>query len=100
MPRAGPGERVAAEGRHGHAQSSDQRVIAEAARVPSAALRRYLADGMSDRAPGLAYYGILSLFPLLLIGTAAIRLLAGSDGPGDLAAFARREGASGAVADA
>lgn len=64
------------------------------------ALRRYLDDGMVDRAPTLAYYGILSLFPLLLIGFSLVRLVAGGDAPADLASLARREGASGALADA
>jgi len=63
------------------------------------AVRRYVDDGMVDRAPTLAYYGILSLFPLFLIGFSLVRLVAGADAPADLASFARREGASGAVAD-
>jgi membrane protein len=75
-------------------------VIADGRRVLAATLRRYLDDGMIDRAPGLAYYGILSLFPLLLIAFALVRLVTGADAPGDLADYARREGASGAVADA
>ena len=62
--------------------------------------RRYLDDGMIDRAPAVAYYGILSLFPLLLVGFAAVRLVAGGDAPDDLAEWSRRQGASGAVADA
>lgn len=75
-------------------------MIADGRRLVAAALRRYLDDGMIDRAPGLAYYGILSLFPLLLVAFALVRLVAGADAPGDLADYARREGASGAVADA
>lgn len=75
-------------------------MIAEARRVAGRALRRYVQDGMPDRAPAVAYYGILSLFPLLLIAFSVVRLVAGDDAPGDLASYARDEGASGAVAEA
>jgi membrane protein len=64
------------------------------------AVRRYLDDGMTDRAPAIAYYGILSLFPLLLIAFSVLRFVTGDDAGEDLAAYARREGASGAVAGA
>jgi membrane protein len=67
--------------------------------VVARALRRYLEDGMIDRAPALAYYGILSLFPLLLIAFSLVRLVGGADAPEDLASFAERGGASGAVGD-
>jgi membrane protein len=63
------------------------------------AARRYVADGMLERAPALAYYGILSLFPMLLIGTALVRLVAGSGAASDLARYARDQGASSALAD-
>jgi membrane protein len=71
-----------------------------AARLVAASLRRYVDDGMIDRAPALAYYGILSLFPLLLIAFAVVRLITGDGAPAELAAYAREKGASGAVAEA
>jgi membrane protein len=55
---------------------------------------------MADRAPALAYYGILSLFPFLLMGFALIRFVAGADAPGDIAVYAGERGWSNALADA
>jgi membrane protein len=52
---------------------------------------------MLERVPGMAYYGMLSLFPMLLIASAVIRFVAGSDAPVDIAAYARDEGASGTL---
>jgi membrane protein len=78
----------------------DKRSIAEARRLVQRALRRYAEDDMVDRGPAIAYYGILSLFPLLLIGFSVVRLIAGADAPDDIASYAQHEGASGAVADA
>jgi len=68
--------------------------------VALAAVRRYLADGMADRAPALAYYGILSLFPFLLVGFALVRLLAGAGAPDDIAVYMGDRGWSDALADA
>jgi membrane protein len=65
-----------------------------------AVARRYVADGMADRAPTLAYYGILSLFPFLLIGFGLIRLVAGADAPDDIANYVGERGWSDALADA
>ncbi|HEU4974897.1 MAG TPA: YihY/virulence factor BrkB family protein [Baekduia sp.] len=59
-----------------------------------------MADGMLERAPGMAYYGILSIFPTLLIAFSLLRLVAGSSAPEDLAAYARDEGASVALSSA
>jgi membrane protein len=70
------------------------------ARVAVAAARRFVDDGMVDRAPALAYYGVLSLFPLLLIAFSVLRLAGGADAPEELAAYARDGGASSAVAGA
>jgi membrane protein len=61
---------------------------------------RYLADGMAERAPAVGYYGILSLFPALLLCSAALRFLAGESAPDDIAAYTRERGASNAVAEA
>ena len=70
------------------------------ARLVMRAGQRYVEDGMIDRAPAVAYYGILSLFPLLLIAFSLMRLLTGDDAPGEIAGFARDNGASNAVAEA
>jgi membrane protein len=61
--------------------------------------RRYLADGMTDRAASLAYYGMLSLFPLLLIAFSVLNFVGGQDVAADLADFASNHGASGDIAD-
>ena len=65
-----------------------------------AAARRYVADGMPDRAPTLAFYGMLSLFPALLIVTAVIRLVGVGDSPDDVARYVDDHGASGALSGA
>ena len=62
--------------------------------------QRYIADGMLERAPAIAYYGILSLFPALLLGSAAVKLVAGDSAPDDIASYSRELGSSRAVADA
>jgi membrane protein len=64
------------------------------------AARRYLDDGMVERAPAIAYYGILSLFPSLLLAFTLVRFVAGDSAPDDLARYAREHGTSGAVASA
>jgi membrane protein len=61
--------------------------------------RRYVEDDMPNRAASLAYFGILSLFPSLLIGFGVLRLVGGDDAPGELSSFASEHGASGALAD-
>ena len=63
------------------------------------ALRRYLDDGMVDRAPTLAYYGIFSLFPMLLLAFSLVRLVGGDSAPDDLSRYAAEHGAGGAVRD-
>jgi membrane protein len=68
--------------------------------VLAAAAQRFAADGMSERAPGLAYYGVLSLFPIMVLGFAVLRIVLGASTADDIAQFARDEGASGAVAGA
>ena len=54
---------------------------------------------MGDRAASLAYYGMLSLFPSLLIFFAAIRLVGGDDAATEIAGFASQQGASGAISE-
>jgi membrane protein len=63
-------------------------------------VRRYLSDGMTDRAPAIAYYGILSLFPSFLLAFSLVRLVGGEGAAADLSHYAQDHGASGAVADA
>ena len=64
------------------------------------AARRYVEDGMMERAPGLAYYGVLSLFPAVIVGFAVVRLIGGDSAPQEIAAYAHDHGASGAVSGA
>jgi membrane protein len=66
--------------------------------VPVEAIRRYLADGMAERAPAIAYYAVLSIFPALLLMFAALRFVGGDDAPQAIAAYASGHGASGALA--
>jgi membrane protein len=63
-------------------------------------VQRYVADGMAERAPALAYYGILSLFPALMLAFAVTRFVGGDGAPEDIAEYSREHGASGAVAGA
>jgi membrane protein len=63
------------------------------------AARRYLSDAMGDRAASLAYYGMLSLFPSLLIISSAVRVVGGSGAADDIASYARDHGTSGALSD-
>jgi membrane protein len=61
---------------------------------------RYLRDAMPDRAASLAYYGMLSLFPSLMIVSAAIRLVGGNSAAKDVSTYADDHGASDALAGA
>jgi membrane protein len=53
---------------------------------------------MVDRAAALAYFGILSLFPSLLLVVSVARLLGGADVGADVAGYARDRGVSEALA--
>jgi membrane protein len=64
------------------------------------ATQRYIDDGMLERAPTIAYYGILSLFPIVLLAFAGVRFVAGESAAGEIAEYAREGGASGAVSGA
>lgn len=68
--------------------------------VGASTVQRYVADGMAERAPALAYYGIFSLFPALTLAFAVTRFLAGDGASADVAEYSRDHGASGAVAGA
>jgi membrane protein len=62
--------------------------------------RRFLADGMVDRAASLGYYGLLSLLPSLMIGAALVRLLGTEFSTvDDFADYLTDEGASTSLAD-
>ncbi len=61
-------------------------------------VRRFLADGMVDRGASLAYYGLLSLLPVLMIAAGAISLLGGTSSAIDFGGYLRDEGASATLA--
>jgi membrane protein len=62
------------------------------------AVRRFLADGMVDRAASLAYYGLLSLLPSLMIGASTVSLVGGADTADDISTYVREQGASTSLA--
>ena len=64
------------------------------------AFKRFGADQMTDRAAGLTYYSLLSLFPALLFGVAALGFFGGSDLITDAADYLRKAGAPGETIDA
>jgi membrane protein len=61
-------------------------------------VRRFLADGMVDRGASLAYYGLLSLLPTLMIGASVVSLLGGDGAAVDFGGYLRDEGASATLA--
>jgi membrane protein len=75
------------------------RAVAAAAGVAVEAARRYAADAMDERAPAIAYYAVLSIFPAVLLLVAVIRIIGGDSAPEDIAAYARAHGVSGPLAD-
>jgi membrane protein len=61
--------------------------------------RRFLADGMTDRAASLAYYGLLSLLPTLMIGASVLKLVgADAETADEFGKYLRDEGASATLA--
>jgi membrane protein len=86
--------------------SSTPRVLARVERVRAvpliaiveATVRRFLADGMVDRGASLAYYGLLSLLPTLMIGASVVSLLGGDGTSLDFGGYLRDEGASATLA--
>lgn len=86
--------------------SATPRVLAVADRVRAvpliaiveATVRRFLADGMVDRGASLAYYGLLSLLPTLMIGASVVSLLGGDGTSVDFEGYLRDEGASATLA--
>ncbi|MDP9135307.1 MAG: YihY/virulence factor BrkB family protein [Actinomycetota bacterium] len=61
-------------------------------------VRRFLADGMVDRGASLAYYGLLSLLPTLMIGASVVSVLGGDSTAIDFGGYVRDEGASATLA--
>jgi membrane protein len=62
--------------------------------IVESTVRRFLADGMVDRGASLAYYGLLSLLPTLMIGASVVSLLGGDGTSVDFGGYLREEGAS------
>ncbi len=61
-------------------------------------VRRFLADGMVDRGASLAYYGLLSLLPVLMIVAGVVSLLGADSTSIDFGSYLRDEGASATLA--
>ncbi len=61
-------------------------------------VRRFLADGMVDRGASLAYYGLLSLLPVLMIVAGVVSLLGADSTSVNFASYLRDEGASSTLA--
>jgi membrane protein len=62
-------------------------------------VRRFLADGMVDRGASLAYYGLLSLLPVLMIVAGIVSLLGADSTAVDFGGYLREEGASATLAN-
>ena len=76
-------------------------VSGEGEDLPSLVVRaglRYLRDAMPDRAASLAYYGMFSIFPSLLIISGAIRLIGVDTPAGEVSGFAQDHGVSSELA--
>src|SRR5215211_7356897 len=63
------------------------------------AFKRFQADQMTDRAAGLTYYSLLSLFPALLFGVAALGAFGQSGLITDAADYLRTAGAPAETVD-
>src|SRR5215212_8483384 len=64
------------------------------------AFKRFQADQMTDRAAGLTYYSLLSLFPALLFGVAALGFFGQSALIANAADYLRQAGAPTETVDA
>jgi membrane protein len=64
------------------------------------AFKRFQADEMTDRAAALTYYSLLSLFPALLFGVAALGYFGGTALIGDAADYLEEAGAPEQTIDA
>jgi len=63
-------------------------------RVVELTVRRFVADGMVDRGASLAYYGLLSLLPVLMIVGGVVSLIGADSTSVDFGGYLRDEGAS------
>jgi membrane protein len=69
------------------------------AAIVEATVRRFLADGMVDRGASLAYYGLLSLVPTLMIVSGVVSLVGGDATAVEFESYLRDEGASASLAN-
>lgn len=80
------------------------RAVAEQSRLertlPGGAARRFLDDRMDQRAAGLAFYGLFSLIPMLLIAAAVYNLVGDPKSAVDAQHAVTDAGASSSVANA
>lgn len=86
-------------GRRATATSDRVRKVTQV-EIAERTVRRFLADGMVDRAASLAYYGLLSLLPVLMIAAGVISLLGAESAATDFSGFLRDEGTSDSLAEA
>src|SRR5215213_2919041 len=94
-------ENARANSRRGMSPSGDPRPGKRL--VPSdftRAFKRFQSDQMTDRAAALTYYSLLSLFPALLFGVAALGFFGEADLITDAARYLREAGAPAATIDA
>jgi membrane protein len=68
--------------------------------VAKTTVRRFLDDNMTDHAAALTYYGLMSLFPALLVGVALLGLLGQQSTVDDVANYLTRHGAPEATVNA
>jgi membrane protein len=62
--------------------------------IVESTVRRFLADGMVDRGASLAYYGLLSLLPVLMLVAGVVSLIGADSTAIDFGGYLRDEGAS------
>ena len=67
--------------------------------VVGAAVRRFIDDGMNERAASLGFYALFSLIPVVLIAASALRLFGDADTIKALTDAAGDAGASSSVTD-
>lgn len=63
-------------------------------RIVELTVRRFIADGMVDRGASLAYYGLLSLLPVLMIVAGVVSLIGADSTSLDFGGYLREQGAS------
>lgn len=83
-------------GRRAQATADRVRAIPQV-EIAERTVRRFLTDGMVDRGASLAYYGLLSLLPVLMIVASVVSLLGAESTASDFSKYLREEGASGTL---